>query len=343
MSDASPEAAIDPVTVERWAAPYLGWQYHPDHCIPSDPGIVGFPHARNPDAPCIFQLPGETDRWRISFIAFDGQGYNSFIAESRDLVHWTAPRLALGFGPPGSFDFGGSVLGAFLYESWAVRAPRRLRRRAGRFWSLYGAYAHQGGYEIDPGYEGLASSADGLTWERAQPDPVLSIHDPDCAAWENDCIYQPWLLEHEGRFLNFYNAKRMPEWIEQTGLAFSDDLRHWTRHPANPVLPVRPGGWDEKFASDPKVYRDADHWTMFYFGLNGAGAHIMIAFSRDLRHWTARTEPLYAAGGHPGGLDAQYAHKTSLVFDPADGAGYLFYCACGKNGRGIGLITNRRR
>lgn len=54
------------------------------------------------------QIDRETlDKWYMSYIAFNGQGYNSFVAESTDLVKWTNPRLALGFGKEGEFDFGG--------------------------------------------------------------------------------------------------------------------------------------------------------------------------------------------------------------------------------------------
>jgi hypothetical protein len=77
------------------------------------------------------------------------------------------------------------------------------------------------------------------------------------------------------------------------------------------------------------------------------GAHIMIAFSRDLVHWTADPDPLYKSGGNPSGLDKQYAHKIALVFNPKNETFYMFYNAVpGKKGvmtggRGIGLITSR--
>jgi hypothetical protein len=67
----------------------------------------------------------------------------------------------------------------------------------------------------------------------------------------------------------------------------------------------------------------------------------MAAFSRDLVHWTAHPEPLYPAGGHPAGLDRQYAHKVSLVYRADTDTFYLFYCAVGERGRGIGLVTSR--
>jgi hypothetical protein len=80
---------------------------------------------------------------------------------------------------------------------------------------------------------------------------------------------------------------------------------------------------------------------MFYFGVGRGAAHIMVAFSRDLVRWTAHPDPLYQAGGHPGGLDRTYAHKISLLHRPETDTFYLFYCAVGDQGRGIGLITSR--
>ena len=109
----------------------------------------------------------------------------------------------------------------------------------------------------------------------------------------------------------------------------------------NPVLRVRPQGYDEDFASDPKVFRDGDHWAMFYFGVSRDRAHIMVAFSHDLLHWTPHPEPLYKAGGHPGGLDKIYAHKVSLVRNPANDAFYMYYCAKKSKGRYIALLTSK--
>ena len=330
---------MDRRTLDKWSAPYRGWHYQAEHVIPAKPDIPGHEQFHNTDVPCVYQLPGRPKKWFMSFIAFDGKGYNSFVAESDDLVRWGKMRLAMGYGPKGEFDHGGRVLGAYLYESYDIKAPRLLKKREGRFWSLYGCYPRQGGYELRPGYEGAAVSDDGLTWRRAKNAPILAVQDSDCGTWEKDCVYQPWLVEHRGRFFNFYNAAQGG--TEQTGLAFSTDLLNWMRYPANPVLRVRKGGYDEKFCSDPKVFRDGDHWTMFYFGVGRGGAHIMIAFSRDLVHWFAHGEPLYKAGGNPSGLDKKYAHKISLAWNGANETFYMHYCACGPEGRGIGLITSK--
>jgi predicted GH43/DUF377 family glycosyl hydrolase len=325
--------------VKRWSAPYRGWHYYPDHVIPAKPNIKGYEDVHMTDVPTVFQLPGDR-RWYMTFIGFDGKGYQSFVAQSDDLIHWTNLRLAMGYGPKGSFDHGGVVLGAFLYESYGIEAPRILKKHKGRYWSLYGAYPRQGGYELRPGYEGVAWSDDGFTWRRAKDEPILSVHQPDCGAWEKDCIYQPWLVEHKGTYCNFYNAARGG--IEQMGLALSKDILEWSRYRHNPVIRNGPkGSYNERFCSDGKVFRDRDYWVMFFFGVGRGGAHIMTAFSRDLFHWTVDSEPLYKSGGNPSGLDSKYAHKISLVWNHENETYYMFYNAVGNRGRGIGLITSK--
>jgi hypothetical protein len=329
---------IDSATLQKWSAPYRGWKYRPDPIIPADYRIPGSESFRNYDVPCVYQLPDKPDVWYMSFIGFD-DGYNSFVVESTDLENWTNPRLAMSFGNEGEFDYGGCVVGAYLYEDYDIKSPRVLKKKDGKFWTLYGCYPRQGGYELRPGYEGVAASGDGLTWKRVGNDPILSIYQPDAKDWEKSCIYQPWLVEYNGTYYNFYNAAE--GFKERIGLALSNDLTHWVRYPLNPLLDNRAGGYDSDFVSDGKVFRDGDHWTMFYFGVGKGGAHIMIAFSRDLLHWTADPEPLYKAGGNPSGLDNQYAHKISLVYNPQNDTFYMFYCACGDRGRTIGLITSK--
>jgi hypothetical protein len=322
-----------------WSKPYRGWQYFAEPIIPSDLKIPGFEKFHNYDCPTVYQLAEQPGKWFMSFIGFNGEGYSSFVVESTNLVQWTRPRLAMGFGPTNEFDHGGCVIGAFLYESYEVKAPRLLKRHDGRYWTLYGCYPRQGGYELRPGYEGVATSADGLTWSRARNAPILSVYDRDRGDWEKDCIYQPWLVESGGRFYDFYNAANGG--TEQMGGATSTNLLDWTRLANNPIVRNRARGWDAQFCSDGKVFRDGDHWVMFYFGVGKGGAHIMVAFSRDLEHWTAHPEPLYQAGGHPRGLDSQYAHKVSIVFNPENETYYLFYCAVGNKGRCIGLLTSQ--
>ncbi|HEY1661606.1 MAG TPA: hypothetical protein VGI03_04245 [Verrucomicrobiae bacterium] len=335
---------IDTNTLAQWSAPFRNWHYWPTHVIPAVPPLPGATNILGTDIATVFQIPGD-DKWYMSFVGYDGSGYQTYIAESTNLVDWGNYQLAMGYGPTNEFDQGGVTLGGFLLQSYDLKAPRLLQRRDGKYWSMYGSYSKRGGYEQHPIGEGLAMSDDGLHWQPALTNPVVSLADPDTAQWESNRIYQPWLLEYRGRFFDFYNAAYKSH--EQSGVAFSTDLTNWIRYPGNPIIHNRPGGYDAGFCSDPKVYRDGDHWTMFYFGVGHGGAHIMIAFSRDLVNWTPDPAPLYKSGGNPSGLDKQYAHKTTLVYNPKNDTFYMFYCATpGKKGsitggRGIGLITSK--
>lgn len=324
---------IDPATLDAWAAPYRGWHYYPDHVIPPSPtdGL----HFNMTDCPLVWR---QGDAWRMFYTGFDGRGYQTAMASSTDLVHWQPTGLAVSFGAPGAFDHGGVAVCGLLFDSYDVRAPRTLKKWQDKYWGLYSCYPKQGGYEIRPGAEGAVWSTDGLVWQRASDStPILSVD--GAADWEKDCIYAPWLMEHDGKFWNFYNAAKGN--MEQMGIVTSNDMLHWTRYPENPILRNGgPGSYDEKFCSDGKVFRDGDHWVMFYFGVGRDGAHIMAAFSRDLYHWTRHAEPPYKAGGNPSGLDKTYAHKISLVYNAANDTFYMYYCAVGERGRGIGLITS---
>jgi len=318
--------------LDQLSEPYRNWHYYPDFVVhPSPRDGLNFSSV---DCPLVWKL---NDQWQMWYTGFDGRGYQTALAVSDDLINWEPRGLVMGFGKEGAFDYGGVTFGGALFESYDIKAPRTLKKWNNKYWVLYGCYPKQGGYEIRPGAQGAAWSEDAVNWHRASDYPILSIK--GASEWEKDCIYQPWLLEHEGKFWNFYNAANGV--IEQTGVATSTDMLTWYRYPGNPIVRNRPGGYDEKFCSDPKVFQDGDHWVMFYFGVGRGGAHIMIAFSQDLLNWESHPEPLYKAGGNPSGLDKTYAHKVSLVYNDQNDTFYMFYCAVGEKGRGIGLITSK--
>lgn len=144
--------------VHTWSNKYRYWHHHPSHVIRPDIVIKGHEGIQMTDVPTVYQLPGDDSMFYMSFIGFDGVGYQSFVSESADLVLWTNPRLAMGYGEEGTFDFGGVVLGAYLYESYDIDAPRVLKRVNGKFYSLYGGYSSKGSYEPGKLYVQLTSN-----------------------------------------------------------------------------------------------------------------------------------------------------------------------------------------
>ncbi len=194
--------------------------------------------------------------------------------------------------------------------------------------------------EAGPGCWGLAWSDNLVDWERDAPSPLMRPAEPP--AWDSGGLYKAFAFRHAEQWWCFYNARdRDAEpWQERTGLCFSDDLVHWRRHPANPVLDVGPpGSWDCRFASDPQVLQINGRWHMFYYGFDGHHAGDGVAYSDDLLTWHKEPRNPILTPGPAGSYDELHAHKPMVLYQ--DGVWYHFYTCVGAAGRGIALATSR--
>ncbi len=275
------------------------------------------------DCPLPFRHNGA---FYMVFVGFDGKGYQTGLARSNDLLHWEKVGVMLPRGCHAQWDSVGMACTTMLMEN-DLYGQRRLKKHDGKYWMMYHSYPSEG-YEEGSAEIGLAWTEDEslMSWHFAD-EPVFSWRDG--APFERGGLYKCWLIEHEGMFYIFYNAKNQVDgsWIEQTGMAYSRDLFHWTRCPENPILPVTPGAWDSVFASDPVVMYDSreKRWVMFYYGLGNLSACDGVALSDDLIHWEKHPAPILTIGG-PGTIDSKYAHKPGIIYH--DGMLYHFYCAC---------------
>ncbi len=276
------------------------------------------------------------DKFWMTYIGWDGTGYQTGLASSDDLLNWKKEGLVLGRGPKGSVTEYNAALTCILREN-ELFSQGTLKRIDGRFVGTYHAYPKPG-YETGPAVIGLCYSDDLRRWEVSPP--VLKP-DPDYE-WEAGGLYKSWLLELDGVYYLFYNAKNHTDWpwVEQTGLATSHDLVHWERFRGNPV--IRAGArsdFDDRFASDPCVLRHAGTWVMFYYGFCSDGhARDGAAFSDDLRHWQKAGEVLIDVGAE-GRIDSRYAHKPGII--SRGNRLYHFYCAVAPaSNRFLGEIEN---
>jgi len=272
---------------------------------------------------CPFPFWHEGSYWML-YLGFDGIGYRTGLACSADLLHWEKRGLLIDRGPAGSPTEFNVALSTILREP-DLFGRGDLVRVNGRFLGVYQAYPEPG-YENGVGYLGLAWSDDLRNWQLDEP--CLRAEQP----WELGCLYKPSIFRHGERYYIFYNAKEKPDWPwhEQIGVAWSDDLRTWHKHPTNPIVANgsrggATGAWDCVFAADPQVFSYRDIFVMFYYGRDDAsntcdGA----AWSRDLLHWEKLPEPLITSGGE-GSLDSRWAHKPGII--AKDGILYHFYCA----------------
>ena len=272
------------------------------------------------DCPFVFR---HKRRFYMTYVGFDGIGYRTGLASSGDLMKWEKEGLMLDRGPTGSpTEFNVAL-------SWIIRdnnlfGDGRLRKIDRRFIGTYHAYPRPG-YETGPAVIGICIGDDFRKMKLK--DPCINASDPDAGDWERGGLYKSCLVEHEGTFYMFYNAKTTgAPWVEQTGVATSTDLKKWKRCEGNPVIPVGPkGSFDDIFCSDPCVLRCGDTWVMFFYTLSSDGrARDSVAFSDDLLHWRKSNEILIDVGP-PGSIASTYAHKPSVFV--SDGRLYHYYCA----------------
>lgn len=288
-------------------------------------------------------------KYYMTYVGWDGRGYRTGLASSDDLLHWQKEGMIIDRGPAGSTTEHNVALTSILRDN-ELFGTGELRLMDGMYIGTYHAYPNAG-YEEGAAVIGLCFSKDLRQWEMGEP--ILTSNEG--GAWENGGLYKSWLMEHEGTYFLFYNAKTVgPEdqWIEQTGVATSPNLKNWKRHEKNPLVRVgAKGSFDDRFASDPCVFKHNDIWVMFFFG-NSTDGHARegVAFSHDLVNWIKSKDVLINVG-EEGSIDQRHAHKPGLIASQ-DGKLFHFYTAVGPcplrivNGRelrlqrGISLATN---
>ena len=287
-------------------------------------GIEGMFDSRAVD--CCYPFRHH-DKFYMTYIGFDGVGYQTGMAISEDLVHWEPQGIILKRGSNLAWDQVG------MAATWILRdndlyGEQTLKKVNGKYWMFYHAYPREG-YEAGGAEIGVAYTDDEslMSWTFVG-NPVLSYRDGD--PWERGGLYKCCVLEHEGKYFMYYNAKNGDGeggWLEQTGMATSTDMLHWHRYHGNPVLPVTRGAWDETFASDPWVAYDSreKQWVMFYYGYNGKQAMDGIAVSKDLYNWRKFPAPILTTGAGKD-IDTRYAHKPGIFYH--NNMLYHFYCAC---------------
>lgn len=274
--------------------------------------------SRTVDCPFVFHHGG---RFYMTYVGWDGTGYQTGLASSANLVEWRKEGCILKRDPASP------ITRHNIAMNWIVRQNQlhsvgELRKVRGRFLGAFHAYPNAG-LEEGPAVIGLCWSDNLLHWDIGD----ICLKPEDGTSWEEGGLYKPCLLEHEGTYYLFYNAKTAGRsWREQTGVATSKDLKTWTRYSGNPILPVgRPDSWDERFASDPCVLLNGKEWAMYYYGFDRTGkARDLLAVGLDPFHLT-KVNAILVDVGLPGAVDSTFAHKPSVVYH--QGALYHFYTA----------------
>ena len=260
------------------------------------------------DSPTVFRA-GE--RWYMSYIVFDGQGYETWLAASDDLLNWKTQGKLLQF-TENTWDANQKAGYMALVDiEWG--GSYEVEQYEGRYWMSYLGGASEG-YEKGILGVGMATGtalSEAAIWDR-HPDPVLLPGDEDARWFERSKIYKSSVI-HDRRqltgypYLLYYNAKGDTAGYESIGLAVSEDMIHWKRWGDAPLITRGEG-----ICGDAQIVRMGDLYVMFYFGAFWKpGAFERFACSYDLVHWTDWEGPDLIAPSE--NYDRTYAHKPWVI------------------------------
>ena len=314
------------------------------------------------DCPTVFR---EGNKWLMTYVIYngkeglDGRGYETWLAESDDLLHWTTKGRILSYKDDG-WDM--NQRGGFpALIDWTWDGSYELGHFKGKHWMTY-IGGHGTGYEAvrEPLNIGMAWTQDDITkaheWQ-SDDKPLLSINDKDVQWWEKLVQYKSTIYDDPQktlgkRFVMFYNAGGVnPDnnlKAERIGIALSNDLKKWKRYDGNPVFANEVGGiitGDAQIARMDNLSPLTTHlsplYVMFYFKAYDPSrkynAFNTFAISRDLIHWQCweGEDLIWPTKSY----DEMFAHKSYVI--KHDGVVYHFYCAVNNDQqRGIAVATS---
>lgn len=220
--------------------------------------------------------------------------------------------MALAFDDRWIWDFWMVEDHTGLFHIFYLQAPKSLGDPDLRHWNVS---------------IGHAVSSDLTNWT-PRADALAPSPQP---AWDDASTWTGSIVEHDGRWYMFYTGTSKADngLVQRVGMAWSDDLDHWEKHPgalieADDRWYERLGDqWPDEAWRDPWVFRGDDGcWHALITARSITGPRlergcIAHARSEDLFSWQV-VEPITTPGGF-GQLEVPQVHKINEHF-------YLLFC-----------------
>ena len=130
---------------------------------------------------------------------------------------------------------------------------------------------------------GLATSSDGINWER-HAKPILT--EGDSGAWEDWLVAELCVQKIGDKYHMWYTggSYETPSPLG-IGYASSIDAIKWNKYPDNPVLERDQDAWDKQYIFDPIVLFNDSIYHMWYAGASYDNSLIGLATSEDGVNW----------------------------------------------------------
>ena len=265
-------------------------------------GLVVAPSTNDAkiDCPTVFR---DGDKWYMTYVIYDGRGakdgrgYETWLAESDNLLEWRTLGRVLPWRD-GMWDANQRAgFPALVDMEWG--GSYALQRYKGRAWMSY-----FGG--TGRGYEAIeAPLSIGVAWTKDDPatahawesgkKPVLTHDEKDAQWWERLTHYKTMVYWDKDEtlgapFVMYYNAGGVnPETGfkgERIGIALSKNMKKWRRYEGNPVFSHEAQG---TITGDAQIVKMGDVYVMFYFSAFNPSrpykAYNTFACSYDLVTW----------------------------------------------------------
>ncbi|MFQ5631974.1 MAG: hypothetical protein ACE5I1_24655, partial [bacterium] len=238
--------------------------------------------------------------YKMWYTAREGNHYTVYFATSQDGINWIDdpgnPVLIRGEG--GAWDSTHVRCGTVLFD--------------GEMYRMY----YMGSTNGFDDKIGLATSTDGITWQKYAGNPIIMPSEP--GSWDTERVYHPTAFYDGQTFYIWYagfDGKTMC-----TGLATSIDGQTFQKNAVNPVLDAgEPGNWDD-FGVWPNsgiLFRD-DRFMLFYSAANSTRptfGEIGLATSFDGINWMKMNQNPVLTYGPLGSWDQQGLGSGSVLFE----------------------------
>lgn len=310
--------------------------------------IISPPGDGHYDSPSVFRY---NNTWYMMYVVYHNsgtQGYETLLASSTDLLHWTPLGTILPFRPNAWDSVQAAGYAALQDTTWD--GTKQLLQQKQAYWLTY-IGGSDTGYEAGLLSIGVASAAtpnQATPWTRYD-NPVLSPQDADIRYWEKTKLYKSNVIYDSSSSLGapyvmYYNAttndNSANSGVENIGMAISQDMLTWKRYGNDPVVSPDNTSYPNRVTGDPQVVKIGDTWTMFFWarynGDSGTNVFNSFACSYDLVNWTKWRGEVLMTTTQP--YERSQAHKPWIIKD--NGIVYQFYAANGDQGFGIGLATS---
>ena len=303
-----------------------------------------------PDGSTKMESPGVFRRgnlWYMVYTVADAFGYETWLAQSSDLLSWKEKGRMLSVKSTTEWDRSRKI-GTIALQDIDWEGSYEWQKFNNRYWMSYAGSnvprAAPGPFSIGMSYS-YQDPSGAREWLRPA-EAVLSPFDSNSRWSDNITMSRSFVLRDNQQFTGhtfvmYYSARG--DSISRSGgvgsinMAVSDDMIRWQRYGNGPVINHNSG-----ITGDPVIQKVDNLYVMFYYGdtwkvRKEPGAFVRFACSYDLINWTDWSGPDLINSSEP--YEESHIHKSSVI--KYKGVVYHFYSAVDKNGQqGIALATS---